>query len=276
MASRRIIDDVERDIAKEISHYEQEKVRHSGGGGGGGGWGGGHAVDFARECIALSPVDAATIRAALSRLLDVVGPRTDRIIPRVDGRALVRELVSRRYAIHRAYQRQPQPRLLMVMPDMSGSCAHIARITGGVAISLARHDDRIVVAPTAWGRSSLEGLIGDVLGRHASLVLETMAECARRDGMLDKFGEYVAHWQALKAVGVTHLLVLGDVHGHKSYRCAAAAGVRVLWCDPNADTMRVYKQEIAMMAAYVHVRDASARAVADAISEAVIETRRKS
>jgi hypothetical protein len=237
--------------------------------------GGAHAVDFAQECIALPDREAAEISAALRRLLDVVGAKSDRVMPRVEPRALVRELVSRRYAIHRAYRRQPQPRMLMVMPDMSGSCAWIARITGGVATSIAKTDDRVLVCPTAWGSSHHEGVIGEVIGTHAPLVVQALAPM-RKGLSIEKLkflGEDPKHWEALRAVGVTHLLVLGDVHGHKAYTAAAKAGVRVLWCDPNARTMVVNKSERNQMAAYVAITDGSPRAITAAIRKAVMKIR---
>jgi hypothetical protein len=236
--------------------------------------GGAHAVDFASECVALQDREAAEISAALRRLLDVVGAKSDRVMPRVEPRALVRELVSRRYAIHRAYRRQPQPRMLMFMPDMSGSCAWIARITGGVATSIAKTDDRVLVCPTAWGSSHHEGVIGEVIGTHAPLVVQALVPMRKRLSIEESFlGENPKHWEVLRAIGVTHLLVLGDVHGHRAYTAAAKAGVRVLWCDPNARTMVVNKSERNQMAAYVAITDGSPRAITAAIRKAVMKIR---
>jgi hypothetical protein len=38
--------------------------------------------------------------------------------------------------------------------------------------------------------------------------------------------------------------VIGDAHGHRSYKSAADAGINVLWCNPNED-VQPDKKEIA-------------------------------
>jgi hypothetical protein len=54
----------------------------------------------------------------------------------------------------------------------------------------------------------------------------------------------VALWKLYNAAGITHLLVIGDAHGHRSYKSAADAGINVLWCNPNED-VQPDKKEIA-------------------------------
>ena len=209
--------------------------------------------------LGIKTPDTARIAAALKRLSDIVGQNSTTATPRWDVRALTRELVSRRVALHRARQTAPQPRYVLVMPDMSGSCAHIARVTAAVAAGLAATDSRIIVAPTCTGGLP-EGVIAAeaVYGKCAELVRQVMKQ-RRTDRLSD-----VHDWQALKAAGVTHILVMGDVHGHASYEAARDAGVKVIWCDPNAKTMPV-KDTRGM--AYVEI--SNMRSIAKAIERAI-------
>jgi hypothetical protein len=76
----------------------------------------------------------------------------------------------------------------------------------------------------------------------------------------------VALWKLYKTAGITHLLVIGDVHGHRSYRSAADVGIEVLWCNPNAD-IQPEKEEIAKRnIKYVLIQDND---IAEAISKLV-------
>lgn len=221
--------------------------------------GGGQAptYDFAGQRKALSPAEEARLHAALTNLFDTLGARSCQPAPRWDARALVRELVSRRYALHRARQRRPLARVL-ILPDQSGSCAWISELTARVACALAARREDIAIAPTSWGRSTLEGVIADVFGRGAQSLRALVA--AR--GPLSS----VDHWRAIRGLGYAYVLVLGDVHGHRSYEAARDAGVRVLWIDPNGEDMPV--RDTRRMT-YVILREATASGLAQALEEAV-------
>lgn len=222
--------------------------------------GGGQATDFAaamRRRSLLTHADEARLRAALARLCDVLGARSWQASPKWDARALVREMVARRYALHRARQRRPLARVL-ILPDQSGSCAWVGDLLGQVACALAERRDDVTIAPTAWGASRHEGVIADAFGRRA----DDVRRLVQARGPLSS----VADWQALRACGYTHALVLGDVHGHQSYEAARDAGVRVLWCDPNGETMPVNDTR---GMSYVIIREATAAGLAAALERAV-------
>lgn len=202
-------------------------------------------------------VAASRIAAAMERLVWVAGAQSHTATPRWDGRALVRELVTRRVALHRARRPARVPRGILVTPDLSASCRWVAGLTLPLARRVAERRD-LVLAPTGQGRP--EGVVAYAEGRSA------LARAVRR--LIDEHGPVytVAHWRAMLGVGITHVLVLGDVHGHASYTAARDAGIRVLWLDPNAADMPV--DDTAGMV-YEAIRDATPVGVAEAFERAV-------
>jgi hypothetical protein len=186
--------------------------------------GGGCAVKVSPTLARVAEV--ARVARALSRLLaDATRPDPS---PLWDGRRVVRELVTRQVRIHRMRRDVPAIKGLLVLYDMSGSCAWIAARTWGIAAALAERYTSMYAAPTcseAGGEGSLapEEIVGRDVRRFRKLP------------PIGGYGEDVDGWRRIRAAGVSHLLALGDAHGEPGYRAAAAAGIRVWWCNPNED-----------------------------------------
>jgi hypothetical protein len=163
--------------------------------------------------------------AAISRSLqNLVGTLSSNLpIPRWDGRKVVEELVSRQNRIHRMRQVQRTPVCVLVVGDVSGSCEWLSNLTMPVVFGLAKRCPMVI--GTYTGDLGREGTFWPdrIIGRQAYKF--------RHLPPMDY--PSVALWKLYKAAGITHLLVVGDVHGHYSYRNAADAGINVLWCNPN-------------------------------------------
>lgn len=171
------------------------------------------------------------IASAVRRLVSAVGRRSIDPTPRWDSRALTRELVSRRLALHRARQQQARPEYLLMVTDHSGSCSWCADILEAAAQSVVRRLRGVAIAPTACAGYS-EGIVTHAYGDRALVQLI--------DRVIAKHGGAIFSqeaWADARAAGVSHILVLGDVHGWHSYVAARDAGVRVLWADPNGRSM---------------------------------------
>jgi hypothetical protein len=169
--------------------------------------------------------EVARIARALSRLMsDATRPDPS---PLWDGKRVVRELVTRQVRIHRMRRDVHAVKGLLVLYDVSGSCAWIADRTWGIASALASRYAGLLAAPT----SSCAGAEGSLDPR------EIVGRTARMYAGLPPitgYGDDVERWRMIRAAGVSHMLVLGDAHGTPGYRAASEAGIRVLWANPNA------------------------------------------
>jgi len=168
----------------------------------------------------------ARIARALSRLMaDATRPEPS---PLWDGKRVVRELVSRQVRLHRMRRDVPAVKGLLVLYDVSGSCAWIADRTFGIAEALAKRYSRLFAAPTPspfGGEGSLDPT--QIIGRDVK-------RFAKLPPILGYgYGDDVTGWRRLKAAGISHILVFGDAHGTAGYQAAAEAGIRVLWANPN-------------------------------------------
>jgi hypothetical protein len=186
--------------------------------------GGGSAVKVSPTLARVAEV--ARIARALSRLLaDATRPEPS---PLWDGRRVVRELVSRQVRMHRMRRDVPAVRGLLVLYDTSGSCAWIAARTWGIAAALAERYAGLYAAPTcseAGGEGSLAP--AEIVGRDTKRFRTLPA--------IEGYGADADGWRRIRAAGISHLLALGDAHGEPGYRAAAAAGIKILWVNPNED-----------------------------------------
>jgi hypothetical protein len=171
--------------------------------------------------------NSASQIAAISRSLqNLVGSLSSSTpIPRWDCRKVVVEMISRQSRVHRMRQVQRTPACILVMGDVSGSCAWLSGLTMPVVFGLAKRYPMII--GTYTGDLSHEGTFwpDHLIGRQSYKF--------RQLPPMDR--PSVALWKLYKAAGITHLLVIGDAHGHRSYRDAATAGIKVFWCNPNED-----------------------------------------
>ncbi len=172
----------------------------------------------ARQLVALAEMAdrlaAAGIARAIERMIDRVGARTQYPTPKYNPRDLIRELVARRMALHRARETQRRPVHILIMADISGSCEWVAHITHPIAIEAARRANVSAAETVVGDFSSISGPLSRVMKDYYSVGME-------------------AEWRAMLNAGLRHLLVFGDGHGAHSYAAAAAAGIRVYWVDPN-------------------------------------------
>jgi hypothetical protein len=163
----------------------------------------------------------AAISRGLQRLVGTLSSTTP--IPLWEGHKVLSEIVSHQYRIHRMRQVQRTPVCVLVMGDVSGSCAWLSHLIMPVTYGLSKQCP--MVLGTYTGDLGQEGTFWPdcVFGRqkHKFRYLPPMDNPS------------VALWKQYKAAGITHLLVIGDAHGHYSYKCASDAGIEVLWCNPN-------------------------------------------
>jgi len=106
--------------------------------------GGGNGAVIAQAVVPVSAGVAIQLRSALKRLFkgwssdageDTGGQMTS---PRIDGASLVKEMMSRRWALSRMRREElePQPRTILVAADVSGSCSASSGHTVGVCQAL--------------------------------------------------------------------------------------------------------------------------------------------
>lgn len=183
---------------------------------------GGHGTEYE-----VADTSYLRLRAVLRRLRGISTHRVPRATPRWDYSALVREMVSRRYALMRARRWDTVPAGVIVITDHSCSCEHVSAELEAAASALAGLRG-VVVAPTAVrGDDYPEGVI------MPERLYGDRALVARLRRVLRGHAWTLADWRAIRAAGITHVLVLGDVHGHRSYEAARDSGICVMWCDPN-------------------------------------------
>jgi hypothetical protein len=202
--------------------------------------------------------EIARIARALSRLTaDASRPEPS---PLLDGRRVVRELVTRQVRLHRMRRDVPAVRGLLVMHDVSGSCSWIAARTWGIAAALAaRYGGLYAAATPAPGIGPAEGSLDPsrIVGRGAY----RFSRLAPIVG--SGHGDDVDGWSRLRAAGISHLLVLGDGHGEHGYRAAAESGIRVLWANPNA---HIAPANTAWCAAYTIIADGDIAAAVETLA----------
>jgi len=104
------------------------------------------AATFGGRYLSADPIIAARQQATaareaavlLARIIERAVGLSGEASPRVDGRALVREIVSRRMVIDRARRREMASRHLVIAVDESGSCAPTVGAMMGMALAIAR------------------------------------------------------------------------------------------------------------------------------------------
>lgn len=210
------------------------------------------AADGASQGGSRSPVagptlakisDVARIARSLTRLMaDATKPDPS---PLWDGRRVVRELVSRRYSMARMRRDVRAPKAVLVLYDMSGSCAWIADRTWGIAQALATRYSALLAAPTASAAGEEGTLAPEEIEGRSPIVraLRRHAHIWRGDA---------EGWRAVRAAGITHMLVFGDAHGIDGYLAASVAGIKVLMANPNPN-IAPHPYHIAALAGYTEI-----------------------
>jgi hypothetical protein len=196
----------------------------------------------------------AAISRSLQNLVGTLSSTTP--IPRWDGRKVVVELVRRQNRIHRMRQAQRTPVCVLVLGDVSGSCAWLSDLIMPVVFGLAKRSPMVIGTYTGDLRHEGTFWPDRLIGRQSYKF--------RQLPPMDQ--PSVALWKLYKAAGITHLLVIGDAHGHRSYKSAADAGIEVFWCNPNEDVQPEKKEITKRNIKYVLIQD---KDIARAISKLV-------
>jgi hypothetical protein len=181
------------------------------------------AATFGGRYLSADPVTAARQQATaareaavlLSRIIERAVGLSGEASPRVDGRALVREIVSRRMAIDRARRREMATRHLIIAVDESGSCAPTVGAMMGMALEIAR---RLPVGTVSIVRHSngyaLEAgemcapAVRRVLARHAKGLAAYYFSRRQQEA------SQAAWLDIVRSVDVGLLLHLGDSDAH--------------------------------------------------------------
>lgn len=96
------------------------------------------------------------IRQLLQRLIDVEMATYGDPVPRLDGRKLIRELISKSMRLPRCKREQHEPKLAVLAVDVSGSCSSYCQTLGEAMLAVAERDPRVLVVlhsnghPLSW------------------------------------------------------------------------------------------------------------------------------
>lgn len=188
----------------------------------------------ARASIAMDHVrardqnQARRLVAAMRRLVETTCATSGAVGPRYDGRKLIRELASRRYALHRARRAEVDIRDLVIAVDQSMSCAPTVAATYEAAMAAAHllprdrvavilHSNGRAIEPTdrcpAWLRAVIKR---EERGLHRHFYSASHGEAA------------MAVWREIAARRPGLVLMLGDMDSADVHDTLHAAGVPVL------------------------------------------------
>lgn len=163
--------------------------------------------------------DARRLELALVRWLQHLDAGTaGNPTPRIDGRRLVREIVTRRNALSRARRWEREPGVVLVLVDVSGSCAVAAPSTMLAAKAFTEaFPSRVAVVVHSNG--CVTEMHGVAAAWHPAP--------ARQDGMQAMMATRLTHQGGVTLAGV---LVLGDDHAGDIYQ-ELAQRAPLIWLD---------------------------------------------
>lgn len=183
----------------------------------------------AMERLASSAVrrDALRLERAICLLIESTCATRGAQSARYDGRRLIKELVARRYALHRARREEHAIRDIVIAVDVSGSCAGVVDSTYAAALSAARvlprervtvitHSNGYCVNTTqycpAWMKTTLARWPAVARDYFSTSQQEASREV----------------WQEIAARRPGMVLVLGDLDSAWAHDILHDAGVRVV------------------------------------------------
>lgn len=183
-------------------------------------WGGVHArvEDYIRggdRSLRRQAINA--LRAFVDRECGTHGDTS----PRLDGRRLVRELASRRYALGRCLREEQERRRVLVLVDVSGSCSASCGEALSACQALACSDSRVLIVThsNGWPVESIrDGRVIDT-GQH---------DDGRR-----QWAEVAEWWSRLirESNLARRLIVMGDGDGSWVYEHLCSTGHSLIWLD---------------------------------------------
>ncbi|MCP9448128.1 MAG: hypothetical protein NNA22_11260, partial [Nitrospira sp.] len=169
---------------------------------------------------------ARRLVAALDRLVRDVARQAS---PRIDGRALVKEMSARRYALHRAHRRESGVGSIVIAVDTSESTHSWHGPTLAAAVAVAKAHPHVQVfehcngGAWAWLAGRRDKRIDDAIGAP----------------------ENIKAWELVAATRPSVILALGDDHDHECLQAAAKRGVtviklrsRAMYIDPKHSRLR--------------------------------------
>jgi hypothetical protein len=148
---------------------------------------------------------AREVARALRRLLESIEPGGTEETPRVDGRRLVREIASRRYALSRTRRREADHAIVVIAVDVSGSCSACCSELWACAVATAAVDPAVVLVDHSngmvWDDESSEATLPERINRIAQ---------GRR---------------------VAAVIALGDWDAGYEYQALCESGAELYWLD---------------------------------------------
>ncbi|MCX7669555.1 MAG: hypothetical protein N2439_05730, partial [Anaerolineae bacterium] len=196
--------------------------------------GGSHLDEMVAAAMARDRRDAVRVADALRRIIAQTCAIRGQASPRIDGRALVTELVSRRTAIHRARRRESEIRDLVIAVDESGSCVKTVAATYAAALSVARilPADRVSVITHSNGYEIRQPASAPCAPWLASLLRTTRGLGAYYFSATQRNASEFA-WESIARRRPGLVLMIGDSDANWAAEIIHAAGVRVTmlaWC----------------------------------------------
>lgn len=157
--------------------------------------------------------EARKVESALRRLITKVDMGGMDESPRIDAKRLVRELVSKRYALARAVRREQDVPLIVLACDVSGSCSATSAETLVAAVAIANSMTNVVVVRHSNGH------VIDAIGQ--------VVDGSTQDGDMPKLSWFV---QSLKR-SIACVVAWGDWDAGDDLQALCEDGADLFWLD---------------------------------------------
>ncbi|MCX8016551.1 MAG: hypothetical protein N2690_01420 [Rhodocyclaceae bacterium] len=171
---------------------------------------------------------AREVNIALRRIIESACLPRGRETPRVDGRALVRELVSRRVALHRIRRQDADIRDLVIAVDDSESCDHTVDAVYRSAIAVARtlppERVSVIIHSNGWAvrpGAMVAPWLRRILARYARELGRNYYSRAQREAS-------EAVWDEIARARPGLVLAMGDADADFVLERISEAGVQVV------------------------------------------------
>ena len=176
---------------------------------------GGNFLGDAKEPNDL-PDNAQEIAAAIMRLVKQWCGGSGAPSHRLDGERLVREMATQQWRVNRAKRRELSNPVVLLLPDVSGSCSATCREFWQACSVLQKVEPRLVVIPHSNGYIDDAGIAA-----------------AGAAGVVIPAGENrYQQWQAiLSALNVAGAVALGDEDATEVYKMIAESTQAFVWLD---------------------------------------------
>lgn len=157
--------------------------------------------------------EARKVENALRRLITKVDMGGIDESPRIDTKCLVRELVSKRYALARAVRREQDVPLIVLACDVSGSCSATSAETLVAAVAIANSMANVVVVRHSNGH------VIDAIGQ--------VVDGSTQDGDMPKLSQFI---MSLKR-SIACVVAWGDWDAGDDLQALCEGGADLFWLD---------------------------------------------